>query len=68
MISGCQDNPSMYDYPQARQEPFDTITHGINLSDPWFCMSREANHDDVIAISKAQDSLFQMLMDRVPGD
>jgi prolyl oligopeptidase len=68
MISGCQERSSMYDYPQARQEPFDTIVHGIKLSDPWFWMSREVNQDEVIAFSMAQDSLFQMLMDRIPGD
>lgn len=55
-------------YPQARQEPFDTLLFGTRLSDPFFWMSRSANQNEMEAFARAQDSLFRRTIAQIPGD
>lgn len=68
MISGCQEDLLVYDYPEARQEPFDTLMFGTKLSDPYFWMSRPANKNEMEDFARAQDSLFRQTIAQIPGD
>lgn len=63
-----QDLPSEFYYPHARTEKFDTTIFDIQISDPFFWMSKKENEEEMTAFSREQGLFTRQVLDSISGN
>ncbi len=59
---------SLFQYPETKKVPFDTVIFDVTLSDPYAWLSLPEFETDMLELARQQTALTNQLLDSLPGD